>query len=839
MKQWLWLFFCSVTVLGQPRQGVIYESDRGVPLAFASIRCGDTLIFSDIDGRYALCEPEGPIQISVPGYKGSNTYARAGMSLIETYLNPMATRYSREFAHNKARNLIRAAIAYRYRNDPQRALPPHRFQAYNKLVVTAHPDSIPGRIDSVFYFKYKDKKAFRKLDSSDFYFKKYISGQHLFLSEKVSEFLFDGSVLKEDIQGARMAGFPQPVYEIMALRLQSFSVYGEKFEMARARYNGPLASDAFDDYTYRLQDSLRIDGRKVYAVAFFPRKSGDAFDAVSDKKGLSGLLFLDAQTYGVARAMFRFRGVIDITAEYSFRYQPQEQIWFPSRTDLTVIKGRYDRSVSILGFTLDFEKESATSDQFAARSVEKKRRKFASDFIYGKSSTWYNPPRLDPTLEIRHSWVQTEIADAAVRKPETYWKPFRSFGYDLRDPQSYKSLDSIAGKAGLQWKLQLLRRVIYGYIPLGPVDLRFTDIAGYNDYEGLRLGLGGITNERFSKWLRLEGYGAYGFRDTRIKYSLGGAFRLGKFSNSWIGGSYTDDIREIASTQFATDRRWIRIYDGRPFNITTFYAHRSWKGYLESRLIPKTESLWQLGYSSINPLFDYAFLKDGQLLEKYSLATAEVALQWNPLSEFMQTPTGRIETERGYPKFALQYTQAVAGVFDSDLSFGKVDFRSEYKKDFLGGQEISALLLGGWAYGDVPITQLYNSTPNNPRHGNVLERIRPAGPDGFETMLFNEFFSSRFFSFQFRATSQRFGISRSVKPSLGVVSRMAYGDIGRPEQHIGIGFKTLDQGYFESGLELNMIYSGLGIGGYYRYGANSLPELGDNFSIKISFKLDL
>lgn len=826
---WLCCLLLSLSVFSQTRQGVVLDASGAKPLAFASVRCGDELVFSDIDGRFVLTQSTGPIQVSLPGYKTNTVYAAKAQSVLIRVFLAFASDAKSERAIRKADSLIGKAIDSKNANDPQRALTSYRFDAYNKLWITANPDSISGRIDSVFYFKYKDKKVFRKLDSSDYHFKKYISRQHLFLSEKASEFEFDGDVLKENIQGARMGGFKQPVYEITALRLQSFSVYDKRFEMAQARYYGPLASDAFSDYDYRLQDSIRISGRKLYIVAFSPKK----------KKGISGLLYLDAKTAGVAKATIRFRGVIDITADYSFRFLEERNIWFPEITELTIAKGRYDRPISILGTTLDFEPESSTADQFTGRSIVKKRQKFATDFLFAKSVSWYEAPKIGEEIEIRHSWVQTEVSDEAVKRTEDFWQPYSRFGYDIRDRQSYKTLDSIAGKAGLQWKLQLLRRVVYGYIPLGPVDLRFTDLIAYNDYEGVRLGAGGITNEQFSKMVRLDGYVAYGLRDTRMKYSLGGALRLGKFSNSWIGGSYTDDIREIASTQFATDRRKIRIYDGRPFNITTFYSHRSWRGYIESRLIPKTESLWQLVYSDINPLFDYAFLKEGRFLQKYSLATAEVALQWNPFSQFMQTPMGRLETEKGYPRFAIQYSQALAGIFGSDLSFGKLDFRTEYEKLFLGGQKISSLLLGGWAYGDVPITQLYNATPNNPRSGNVLERIRPGGKDGFETMLFNEFFSSRFFSLQVRGTSQRFEITRSIKPSFGVVSRMAYGDIGRPEQHFGIDFKTMDKGFFESGVEINTIYSGLGLGCYYRYGANSLPQAGDNFSIKVSFSLGL
>ncbi len=98
-------------------------------------------------------------------------------------------------------------------------------------------------------------------------------------------------------------------------------------------------------------------------------------------------------------------------------------------------------------------------------------------------------------------------------------------------------------------------------------------IISYNNYEGFRLGLGGITNDRFSKSFRIEGYGAYGTKDGAFKYSLGSGVLLDKNTNTWLNGSYTDDVREIASTVFAVDKRVFKIYDPRPINISTFYKY--------------------------------------------------------------------------------------------------------------------------------------------------------------------------------------------------------------------------------------------------------------------------
>jgi hypothetical protein len=68
---------------------------------------------------------------------------------------------------------------------------------------------------------------------------------------------------------------------------------------------------------------------------------------------------------------------------------------------------------------------------------------------------------------------------------------------------------------------------------------------------------------------------------------------------------------------------------------------------------------------------------------------------------------------------------------------------------------------------------------------------------------------------------------------------MAWGILEKSEQHQGFTFKTLDQGFYESGIELNQIYKGLGLTGFYRYGPNQLSKFEDNLAIKLSFTLNL
>ncbi len=46
-------------------------------------------------------------------------------------------------------------------------------------------------------------------------------------------------------------------------------------------------------------------------------------------------------------------------------------------------------------------------------------------------------------------------------------------------------------------------------------------------------------------------------------------------------------------------------------------------------------------------------------------------------------------------------------------------------------------------------------------------------------------------------------------------------------------------GFYETGLELNIIFQSLGVGAYYRFGPNQLPDAGDNWAVKLSYSVYL
>ena len=822
----LTLFF-TLTIQAQFQINGIVTDSNNKPLPFATITTTDNNnTITDVDGKFELKINSKTTTFAV-SYIGFQTKLVPVVEKKKFYPISLSQKTDdlKEVVvsnENPALTIIKKVIANKNKNNPQKRLSSFEYKTYNKLIVTANPDSIDGRIDTSAAYKDFNKKEIN-IDSSDYKFKEIITKQHLFQTEKVSQYQFGNKKLKETILGTKMAGFKQPVYEIIAFNLQSISIYDSKYELFETKHQSPIADNAFSDYNYKLLDTVPIKGRNTFMIYFKNKKR--------KTNALEGVLYIEQENFAVAKAVMRIKAVLDISGIHEFEYVPEEKIWFQSNTTFKIVKGKNDDDIKILGGTIQFDGD--VEDNY------ERRKKVASDFTYLISESNNFDIHYNTNPSIKNPSLYIEIKDDANKKPEEFWNQYRKESLDLKGQRTYQLIDSLSLSKRIEKRLGLGRKIINGYLPLGPIDLDLKKVISYNNYEGFRLGLGGVTNDRFSKHFRIEGYGAYGTKDGVFKYNLGAGVLLDKNTNTWLNGSYTDDVREIASTVFAVDKRVFKIYDPRPINISTFYHYTSWKANIQTKFIPKTEAVFELARTYVEPKFDYLFNYNGQLYSNYIMTTAMASIVWAPFSEFMQTPTGRTETDKRFPRFTFQYTQSLPNVLENDFTFSKIDFKTEYEKKYLNGQKTSLLLQGGVAMGDVPITHLYNTMPNNLTKETIIQRITFAGRNSFETMFFNEFFSSQYLFFQIKHGFDRIKIMKKVRPSLVLVTRMAWGNMEKPEQHVGPAYKTLDKGYFESGIELNRIFKGFGLGGFYRYGPNQLPRFDDNIAVKISYVIDL
>ncbi|NND61935.1 MAG: hypothetical protein HKN48_01945 [Flavobacteriaceae bacterium] len=378
-----------------------------------------------------------------------------------------------------------------------------------------------------------------------------------------------------------------------------------------------------------------------------------------------------------------------------------------------------------------------------------------------------------------------------------------------------------------------------GFYPIGFFDVDLRYFVKYNNYEGFRLGIGGITNERLFENFKIGGYIARGFKDQEYKYSLGGNIRLNPETNTWANLYYTKDISEIGTFKYLTDARVYSVFEPRLINITQFYKYRSWKSSLQHEFSPKFLSEIKLSHSNVEQIEDYQFAIDNTAYDRYKLAEATVSVRFSPKTNFFTTDDGRIEYFDGFPKISAQVTQGFEGIAESDFSYTKLGLKFDYYIKRTNLSSTNFVLEGNLAFGDVPLTHLFHAYPNSPTKDEILQRFSVAGIRSFETMYFGEFFSSRLATLQVKHSLRRFYISEKFKPELVLITKHAIGNMSYRERHVGIPFSTLNELYSESGLELNRILFGFGLSFAYRYGFYHLPDFEDNISFKFTFNLKL
>lgn len=64
------------------------------------------------------------------------------------------------------------------------------------------------------------------------------------------------------------------------------------------------------------------------------------------------------------------------------------------------------------------------------------------------------------------------------------------------------------------------RKIFNGYFPISFIDLDLRSVVKYNNYEGFRFGLGGVTNTKLSEKYKIGGFVAYGLKNQKLKYGI-------------------------------------------------------------------------------------------------------------------------------------------------------------------------------------------------------------------------------------------------------------------------------------------------------------------------------
>ena len=483
------LLFLAETLFSQTfsLSGKVTDERNRQPLAFVNVVINDGQhgVISDIDGRYAISldEPILKVKFSSIGYEPKEITLQANQKKCNIALTPKTFELGEvtvEAGENPAHRIIDSLMAHRKANNPN-SLGSYRYKLYDKMVFTIDSSSFGQAVANDTIKERNDLKIFDSI----------LKKSDLMVMETASEVLFKKPDRKlQNVLGTKVAGMREPTFIYLVNSMQSVSFYDETVSITGTDYVNPISRGSKTHYFFTLETVEPIgQGDSLYVISFHPMR-GSTF------KGLRGTMTVNSDGWALqsVKASPDEDGSI-FSADIQQLYQKVEGQWFP--------------------------KQLNTNLKFPSMMVSMDGGSFPMVAI-GKS--YLSDIEINPEISNRvFSDIEINMdADAAYRD-ETFWNQHRIDSLTERVLATYILVDSLTqGTNIFDRVLGLTDKVMNeSVIPVGPIDLDLGKIINISGSRGILFGLGLSTNDRFSRWLSLNGSFGYWTRIKRLDYGGG------------------------------------------------------------------------------------------------------------------------------------------------------------------------------------------------------------------------------------------------------------------------------------------------------------------------------
>ncbi|WP_020603668.1 DUF5686 and carboxypeptidase-like regulatory domain-containing protein [Spirosoma spitsbergense] len=792
---WLMLnpVFGQVKVHGQV---VSERSGQGIPFATVGVEQTTNGTMADSSGRFSLTVPakNDTLLVRSLGYETRRiaTTEASRITLKESHLTLNEVRIK---AVNPAHRIIEQATQNLPRNNPE-ALASFQYEGYHVSTISHTKAAKPVHDTPV--------------------------TKPLYVNESYSIRQFLAPTLNhEEIIGSRTSGTQATLFASFRPMFQPFGFHKETILIRLPRmtepisFLNPLSRNSAAVYDFYLADTLvHTPGDSTFVIEYEPKKGRGI-------SGLKGVLHIRsgsfAPTYVTAepadpKTVLRFR--------FEQTYKQIKKHWFPVEI----------RSNWII----------SPSSVLKMGAVEVETRSLLTNI------------QIDLPLRAENfSEIALLLADNSTRRSEEFWQTHRLDSLTIAEKDLFARQAALRGWARFKTKMlpTLAEWGTAGVVPLGKyLNMSSQTFFDGNRYEGLRLTLNPITSPAFSKTLRLDAKLSYGFRDQAVKYEGRARLLLNPARRMYLTAAYRFDVSEPGNVQFFIwDYPQIPYELLRTFLFTRADSLQQWRVEWSFRAVKHTTVTFSVADETRTPTYTYLFRPpEYEHMPMTSFSTTELSagFRYAYNEQFAQVGQGTILAQAPSPVWSVQVVQGVMNrLLGGHYNYTKLNTRYEQLIRHRRLGETYLNLTAGILWGQLPYPYLYNARGAK----NDFSPIWVA--NHFQTMDLYEFTSDRyatlFVTHNFKTLLGKPTV-RWFRPEPSVVQGIAYGSLRSPDYHEGIPIKTLERGFFESGLLVdnlyrqriaNVAYVGVGMGVFYRWGPNALPIPQDNLAYRLVWNI--
>ena len=642
----------SISAYGQKTiiSGKIYDAQTKETLPFVNVAFKGSKIgtTTDIDGAYNLetYYAEDSLMASFIGYKPMAKAVRKDRAqVIDFFLEPGSVSISevvisaKDF-ENPAHTILKKIINNKPVNNREK-LDSYEYEVYNKIQFDLNNLTE----------KFTKRKLFKEFD---FIFDHIDSSQAkvalpFFMTESLSDYYYQRQPRgrKEIIRATKVSGIEnESITQFLGQMYLDVNIYDNSLGIFGKNFVSPISNYGLMFYQYYLVDSMYIDNKWCYRLDFNPKNENELV--------FKGHFWVNDTTYAIKEIDARILKSANINfitdLKVSHKYQEVEkEVWMLTREEI------------IADFTI---KEGEMG-------------------FYGKKLTTYRDFVINEPKDNKfYGGAEHVITESLVNeKPDEYWQGVRHENITGDQQAIYDMVDSLKTNPVFMTYVDVVNFLILGYTVQGPVEIGpvFTFLS-YNSVEGLRPKFGMRTSNDFSTSLLLEGYAAYGTRDKRIKYMLGGQYFVSKKPRQIVGAYYSEDMELIGQVPnyFPRDH-WVQIFTSRnPQDRLIFnkqarvFTEREWFSGFSTRLEFKHRNLAARGAWDFEK--EQVYNGEVQTVEINSIVTSEVSLgvRFAYRENFVEGEFERVSLGSNWPIFNVKIDFGIPDVFGSEYKYQKI-----------------------------------------------------------------------------------------------------------------------------------------------------------------------
>lgn len=552
---------------------------------------------------------------------------------------------------------------------------------------------------------YRQKKLFRGMDfifehvdTSKITGKTYLP---IFINENFGQVYGDNQNNKkiEKTLGNKNSGFDtnQHIIEFVKDLYADYNIYNNYIKIFDKDFVSPLSRTGINVYNYVLVDSAFVEDKWCYNIVYYPRRKGELT--------FKGDFWVNDSTFAIKK--------INMDASKDANINWVKDIYIEQEFDVL------NDSVFLL-----------TKDYFMSDFALSKKEK--SKGIYGKRTSIYKHHKFDIEHPTEFYQKNVNVYDETVyKRSDDFWKSYRFEPLSKDELGIYKMLDTLKTVPKFRFLFDLSSTIASNYYNINKYNFDYGPIFstfGYNDIEGIRLRAGGRTYFGPNDKWRLEGYGAYGFKDNKFKYGISGKVLLHNDSRLILFGGNRRDIEQIGVSLTETNDVL-----GRSFASSSLFAsgdnskltdiNLSTVG-LEIEPVKNLRLITTFSYRTLKPASDafnlnyYANKETGEIKNETKQSEVELAIDYTPGRRTIGYGVDRKDIDSKYLKLYLRFSQGFKGALESDFEYQKLQFYAR-KPILLGGfGTLTTTFETGKTFGDVPLG-LLSVIPGNQAWFNI------------------------------------------------------------------------------------------------------------------------